>query len=125
MEPTESGPSVKQNIGQVEDYIRSLQSNLRDYKKLVENLRAETLAMENKVSLGIEDIPKSIAPQIEEVLIDLRQQISRQKDQNEHLQKQITSLKKEKSILHQHLIASNTRGQILEEHVGCAKSKHV
>lgn len=121
MEPTEAGPSVKQHIGQVEDNIRSLQANLRDYKKLVENLRTETIAMENKVTLNIEDIPKSISPQIDEMLLDLRQQISRQKDQNEHLQKQITGLKKEKSILHQHIIASNTRGQILEEHVGCLK----
>lgn len=121
MEPTESGASVKRNISQLEDNIRSLQGNLREYKKIVDNLSAETIAMENKISLGIEDIPKSISPQIEEMLTDLRLQISRQKDQNEHLQKQITGLKKEKSVLHQNLIACETQGQILEEHVGCPK----
>jgi len=118
MELRESGPSVKENISQVEDHIRELQSNLREYKKHVELLRAETVSMENKVTLNIEDTPKSIAPQIEELLGDLRQQISSQKNQNEHLQKQIIGLKKEKSILQQQIIASNTKAQILEEHVG-------
>lgn len=118
MEETKDLSSVKQSINQVENDILILQSNLRDYKKQVETTRAEIVAMESKISLSTDDTPKSISPQIDELMSDLRLEIQNQKDQNEHFQKQITGLKKEKAVLKQHIVAGNSKSQILEESVG-------
>ena len=92
--------------------------SLREYKKLVEAARADVVSMENRVSLATEDTPKSILPQIEELIGDLRQEIHSQKGTNEHVQKQVTGLEKEKSVLEQHLVASNARCQLLSKQIG-------
>lgn len=112
------GNNIKQNVTEVEDELHVLHQEVRNYKKEVETVRAELVQMENKISLCIEDTPRSLSPRIEELLLDLKQESQKQKDINEHLQKQITSLKKETSTIQQHIIASNTRSQILEEAVG-------
>lgn len=118
MEESKELNSVKQNAGQVEEFIKELQSNMRDYKHYIETTRAELISMETNVTLITDDTPKSIFPQIEELFSDLKHEIQHQKDLNDHLQKQITGLKKEKSVLAQNIIASNTRSQILEDSVG-------
>ena len=110
--------SLKDNVTVVEDSIQELQKSLREYKMLVEVSRADIVSMENKISLSTDGTQKSISPQIEELMGDLQQEIRHQKDTNEHIQKQITGLKKDKSILQQHIIGSNTRCQILEENIG-------
>ena len=117
MEPSQP-LSIKENTKVVEESIREVQTNLREYKNLVETARADIVAMENKSSLATEDTPKSIIPQIEELLGDLRQEVQHQKDTNEHIQRQITALKKEESVVQQHIVASNTRCQILEQQIG-------
>uniref|UniRef100_A0A7S3MSG7 Uncharacterized protein n=1 Tax=Fabrea salina TaxID=342563 RepID=A0A7S3MSG7_9CILI len=121
-ERTQNG-SVKKTIQQVENNIQELQGSLREYKQLVETTRAEVNSMDNKITLAIEDTPKSISPQIQELLGDLNQEMKRQQALNDHLQKQITGLRKEKSVLSQHIIASNSRCQILEDSVGYTHSQ--
>mmetsp|Transcript_1175 Transcript_1175/g.2836 ORF Transcript_1175/g.2836 Transcript_1175/m.2836 type:complete len:125 (-) Transcript_1175:960-1334(-) len=118
MEVKEAGPSVKDNISQVEESILTAQTFLRDLSKSIENLRTDTSYLESRLHIEIDDTPKTVAPVIAQLLADFRREVSAQKDVNEHLQRQITGLKKEKSQLQQHIVASNTRAQILEDNVG-------
>lgn len=110
--------SVKDNIQQVNQDLLDLQSSGRDYKKYIETTRGEIVSMEAKTELMIRDTPKSFMPQIEELFSDLKNEITRQSNMNEFLQKQITELKKERSILSQHIIGSNTSVSILQDKVG-------
>lgn len=110
--------SVKNNIEHVGQNLLELQGGEREYKKYVDLMKSEIVSMNTKVDLMILDTPKSFMPQISELFADLRSEISSQKSANEYLQKQITELKKERSILGQHIIASNTSLSILQDSVG-------
>ena len=118
MEGSEAGPTVKQNIAQIEEMISFAQVVLREYKKLAETLRSEQAAMESKIRLAIADTPKSIQPQIDELTSDLRQAVQSQQAQNESLQKQITGLKKEKFALEQNINSCNFQAEKLETTIG-------
>lgn len=110
--------NVKENIESVQNDLLEMQTSLRDFKKNVTSTAAEVAGMEAKIELLINDTPKSFFPQIEEIFRDLKNEISNQKLQNENLQKQITDLKKERSVIAQHVVASNTKVSILNEKVG-------
>jgi predicted nucleic acid-binding Zn-ribbon protein len=118
MEVRESGPNVKDNIAQVEESIFEAQTYLRDLSRNIEGLRTDTSYLESRIHIEIDDTPKTVAPVIAQLLADFRREVNAQKDVNEHIQRQITGLKKEKSQLQQHIVASNTRAQILEDNVG-------
>lgn len=117
-----SGSSVRDEIGQVEDFLINLQSNLRDCKHFAENTRAEIKSMENSIYLKTEDTSQTTTSKIDELLSDLRMEIQSQLDQNVHFTKQIIELKKEKSIMHQRIISSKHRSKNLEEDVGMKKN---
>jgi gas vesicle protein len=110
--------SVKENIQKVNQDLLELQSSGRDYKKYIETTRAEIVSMDTKIELMIQDTPKSFMPQIEELLSDLKNEIARQGNMNDFLQKQITELKKERSLIAQHIVGSNTSVSILQDKVG-------
>ncbi|OMJ76841.1 hypothetical protein SteCoe_23687 [Stentor coeruleus] len=110
--------SVKENIQKVNQDLLELQSSGRDYKKYIETTRAEIVSMDTKIELMIQDTPKSFMPQIEELFSDLKNEIARQGNMNEFLQKQITELKKERSLIAQHIVGSNTSVSILQDKVG-------
>ncbi|OMJ78836.1 hypothetical protein SteCoe_21280 [Stentor coeruleus] len=110
--------NVKQNISNIEGQIADAQRLLRDSKNLAETTRAEIVGMETNVTLLTEDTPKALFPQIAEIFKDFQQEVKKQCDMNDFFQKQLTELKKESSILHQKIIASNTKSNILEEAVG-------
>jgi septal ring factor EnvC (AmiA/AmiB activator) len=110
--------NVKQNISTLENSISEVQKILRDSKNLAENTRSEIVGMESTVSLLTDDTPKAFFPQISEMFKDFQQEVKNQGDANEYFQKQLTDLKKESSIIHQKIIASNTKSKILEDAVG-------
>ena len=120
----EGDGSVKAKVQQLDEMIRNCQKELRDYKKCTENYRAEVNNMDATLSQYVEDTPKSILPPITELMTDLQEEMASQRTTNEHFQKQITGLKKEKGALQQHLISSNTRSQILEDNVGYSRAKY-
>lgn len=110
--------NVKENIERVHGEILEIQSSVREFKNFVAVTGAEIVGMESKITLMTNDTPRSFFPQIDEIFKDLRNEIQNQKVQNESLQKQITDLKKERSVLSQHVVANNTKVSILNEKVG-------
>jgi septal ring factor EnvC (AmiA/AmiB activator) len=97
---------------------------LRDLSRHIEALKTDTSYLESRVYIDVDDIPKTAVPLIEQLLADFKREVTAQKDINEHIQRQITGLKKEKSQLQQHIVASNTRAQILEDNVGLPQNPH-
>ena len=74
---------------------------LREYKKEIEALRQDIGMMENHlVTLNDENV-KVLNPMIITDYDLLKNQIMMQKNENEHMQKQLTELKKEKSQMQQ------------------------
>ena len=110
--------NIKQDISNLELKIAEMQKNLRLSKNLAENTRAEIVAMEKNVTLLTDDTPKAFLPQISEIIKDFQQEAKHQNDGNDFFQKQLTEMKKESSVLHQKIIACNTKSNILEEAVG-------
>ena len=110
--------NVKQNISSLENSIADTQKVLRESKNLAENTRSEIVGMETSISLLTDDTPKAFFPQISEMFKDFQQEVNNQIDANEYFQKQLTELKKESSVIHQKIIASNTKSKILEDAVG-------
>jgi hypothetical protein len=55
--------------------IRNAQKELREYKKLTENYRAEVNNMDSTLTQFIDDTPKSILPPINELMIDLQEEM--------------------------------------------------
>ena len=92
---------------------------MREYKKEIEALRQEIGLMENHlVTLNDENV-KVLNPMIVNDYDMLRNQISTQKNENEHMQKQLTELKKEKSQMQQLIMQCQHKIAALEEQVGC------
>ena len=110
--------NVKQNISSLENSIADTQKVLRESKNLAENTRSEIVGMETSITLLTDDTPKAFFPQISEMFKDFQQEVKNQMDANEYFQKQLTELKKESSVIHQKIIASNTKSKILEDAVG-------
>ena len=110
--------SVKENVEKVHREILELQNLVREVKKITAVAGTEIMGMEAKIDLITNDTPRSFFPQIEEIFKDLRSEVTVQRNQNESLQKQITELKKEKSLLSQHIVVNNSKVSILNEKVG-------
>ena len=74
---------------------------MRDYKKEIELLRQEIGLMENHLSTKNDENVKVINPYIMQNFEDLQVAIRKQQVENDHMQKQILELKREKSLLQQ------------------------
>lgn len=89
--------NVKQGIKSIEDYIEACQQNLREYKKEIELLRQEISLMDNHLSTLNDENVKLINPQLIQNFEDLHAQIVLQRKDNDHMQKQLIELKREKA----------------------------
>ena len=94
-----SETNVKQGIKQVEDYIEGCQANLREYKKEIDMLKQEISMMDNHLSTLNDENIKLINPQIIQNFDDLQAQIVLQKKDNDHMQRQLVELKREKAVI--------------------------
>ena len=91
--------SVKVAIGRIQGVIEESQGVLREYKKEIDMLRQEIALMENHLSTQNDENVKVVNPFIMANFEDLSNSIIKQKKENEHMQKQLIELKKEKSMM--------------------------
>ena len=110
--------SVKQCIRRVEvsawllswqDVIMEAQGQLREYKKEIEMLRQEINLMENHLTTQNDENVKIINPFIMSNFDDLTDQITRQRNENENMQRQIVELKKDKSLIQQSIMHASQK----------------
>lgn len=110
--------NVRSLIKRTEDYIEESKSQMRDYKKEIDLLRQEISLMENHLSTQNDENVKVLNPFIMANFQDLSNQITGQRKENDHMQKQLVELKKEKSLIQQMIIQSQHKIAELEEAVG-------
>ena len=95
------------------------QGQLREYKKEIEMLRQEIGLMENHLTTQNDENVKIINPFIMSNFDDLSDQINRQRNENENMQRQIVELKKYKSLIQQSIMHASQKIAQLEDAVGC------
>jgi chromosome segregation ATPase len=91
---------------------------LREYKKEIECLRQDVAMLDNNLQTLNDENIKVINPLIVGNFDQLQGQIAMQKNENEHLQRQLTELKKEKALMQQHIMLASQKIAMLEEQVG-------
>ena len=110
--------SVRGSAKRVEQWIEESQQALREYKKEVELLRQEIGLMENHLSTQNDENVKVINPYVMQNFEDLQVAIKKQQVENDHMQKQILELKRDKSILQQAIMQAGHKIAQLEDAVG-------
>ena len=93
------GESVHGQAKRIEGWIEESKLLLRDYKKEIELLRQEISLMENHLSTQNDENVKVINPYILQNFEDLQNAIRKQQTENEHAIRQISELKREKSLI--------------------------
>ena len=89
--------NVKSFIKTVEGMIEEGKGLMREYKREIENLKKDISLLEKKITnINQNQNLNAIAPIIHSDLGSLQQAIAVQKEENENLQHQLTTLKKEK-----------------------------
>ena len=91
---------------------------LRDYKKEIDLLRQEISLMENHLCTQNDENVKVLNPFIMANFNDLTTQIGLQRKENDHLQKQLIELKRDKSVVQQAIIHCQHKIAALEDSVG-------
>ena len=91
--------SLKQYIKSVEGCIEMCQTNLREYKREIDLLRQEISLMDNHLSTMNDENVKLVNPQLLQNFEDLQSQITAQRKDNDHMQRQLVELKREKSVI--------------------------
>jgi hypothetical protein len=72
---------------------------LREYKKEIECLKQDIAMMDNNLQTLNDENIKVVNPLIVSNFEQLQGQIGMQKNENDHLQRQLTELKKEKALM--------------------------
>ena len=85
----------------VEEWIGASQVALREYKKEIEMLRQEVGLMENHLSTQNDENVKVINPYIMANFEELQTSIIKQQKENDHMQKQVLEMRREKSLMQQ------------------------
>ena len=81
-------------------------------------LRQDVAMMDNHLQTLNDENIKVVNPLIISNFESLTSQITMQKNENDHMQKQLTELKKEKSLMQQQIMGSSQKIAQLEESVG-------
>ena len=89
--------TVKTGITSIEAYIAACQQNLREYKKEIDTLKQEMSMMDNHLSTLNDENVKLINPQLIQNFDDLQAQIVLQRKDNDHMQRQLVEIKREKA----------------------------
>ena len=90
---------MKSSAKVVEDYIEGCQQSLREYKKEIDMLRQEISLMDNHLSTLNDENVKLINPQVIQNFDDLQASIVLQRKDNDHMQRQLVELKREKALI--------------------------
>ena len=88
---------------------------MREYKKEIDMLRQEINLMENHLSTQNDENVKVINPFIMANFDELTNQITAQRKDNDHMQKQLIELKKDKSRLQQFIMQAQQKIAELED----------
>ena len=91
--------TLKGKINGLEETIKALQEELNFYKKEIKTLRSEKEQLDDTLTRKAEDIRKNLTNEVLKAEEDMKNSYLNQKNENNKLQNQITTLKTEKTNL--------------------------
>uniref|UniRef100_A0A7S3CPX5 Uncharacterized protein n=1 Tax=Strombidium rassoulzadegani TaxID=1082188 RepID=A0A7S3CPX5_9SPIT len=110
--------TLKGKINGLEETIKALQEELNFYKKEIQTLRSEKEQLDDSLTRKAQEIRKSLTTEVIKAEEDMKKSYLGQKNENNKLQNQITTLKTEKTNLQQHLLDLQRRTAELELQIG-------
>ena len=111
--------NAKKYVKTVEGMIDEGQGLMREYKREIDNLKKDINLLEKKITnINQNENIKGVVPIIHSDLNDLLKAIEAQRTENENLQKQLTSLKKDKADMFYRVEEYEDRCGFLEKKLG-------
>lgn len=107
--------------GKVQDLAYSLQLQNEEIgveKNQLETIKSENLSSSNGLQAQLGDIQRYFQADVQRLEEEFRVQANLQKSENVRLQQQLTTLKGEKTSVHQQIISLTRRVEEIEEEVG-------
>jgi len=107
--------------GKVQDLAFSLQMQNEEIgveKNQLESIKSENLNSSNGLQAQLSDIKRYFQSDVQRMEEEFRVQANLQKSENVRLQQQLTTLKGEKTSIHQQIIALQRRLEEIEEEIG-------
>ena len=113
-----SNTTLKTKIHSLEVTINDIQKSIQDNITDIKELEKEKNEHREELKQKTEDMKKTLIVELNNVEIEMKKHLSVQKDENTRLQKLITQLKGEKTVLMNKLIALQRRITDMENQVG-------
>jgi len=107
--------------GKVQDLAYSLQMQNEEIgveKNQLETIKSENLSSSNGLQAQLSDIKRYFQADVQRMEEEFRVQANLQRSENVRLQQQLTTLKSEKTSIHQQIIALQIRIEKIEEDIG-------
>ena len=113
-----SSPTLKAKIQSLEVVIAEIHKALQDNITDIKELEKEKNVHKEELKQKTDDMKKTLIVELNNVEVEMKKHLSVQKDENTRLQKLITQLKGEKTVLMNKLIALQRRITDMENQVG-------
>ena len=113
-----SNMTLKTKIHSLETTIKDIQKSIQDNITDIKELEKEKNEHKEELKQKTEDMKKTLIVELNNVEVEMKKHLSVQKDENTRLQKLITQLKGEKTVLMNKLIALQRRITDMENQVG-------
>ena len=113
-----SNTTLKTKIHSLEVTINDIQKSIQDNITDIKELEKEKNEHREELKQKTEDMKKTLIVELNNVEVEMKKHLSVQKDENTRLQKLITQLKGEKTVLINKLIALQRRITDMENQVG-------
>ena len=113
-----SNTTLKTKIHSLESTIKEIHKAIQDNITDIKELEKEKNEHKEELKQKTEDMKKTLIVELNNVEVEMKKHLSVQKDENTRLQKLITQLKGEKTVLMNKLIALQRRITDMENQVG-------
>ena len=113
-----SNTTLKTKIHSLESTIKEIHKAIQDNITDIKELEKEKNEHKDELKQKTEDMKKTLIVELNNVEVEMKKHLSVQKDENTRLQKLITQLKVEKTVLMNKLIALQRRITDMENQVG-------
>ena len=113
-----SNTTLKTKIQSLENTIKEVHKAIQDNISDIKELEKEKNEHKDEIKQKTEDMKKTLIVELNNVEVEMKKHLSVQKDENTRLQKLITQLKGEKTVLMNKLIALQRRITDMENQVG-------
>ena len=110
--------TLKGKINGLEETIKTLTEELHFYKKEIQTLRSEKELLDDTLTRKAQEIRKTLTTDVLKAEEDMKKTYLTQKNENNKIQNQVTTLKTEKTNLQQHLLDLQRRTGELELSIG-------